>query len=173
MVTRAPLRLQVRFDLPGFIVRLYQPGDAAPLGELMYLSVRDGAARHYTAAQRHAWISEPRVGDQWQLRLEAATTFVAEDGDGLAGFMTLATDGYIDLAFVRPDCLGRGVAVGLYQRLETRALELGLARLYCEASDLAKPFFLRQGWQLIATQQVAANGVMLRNHKMEKRLVPV
>ncbi len=151
-------------------IRRYVPADALVLGQLMFDSVHQGAAQHYNAQQRQAWMPEPRQGGQWQERLADPYTLVAEDAAGAAGFMTLASDGYIDLAFVRPDCIGRGVAAALYQRLEEQAGQMGIGRLYCEASELAKPFFARRGWQLVATQEVIAQGVALRNHKMEKLL---
>ena len=132
--------------------------------------MRYGTQQHYDQKQREAWA--PTIPDTaaWTERLRSVTTFVAEDDSGIAGFMTLGSDGYIDLAFVRPDVIGQGVAYQLYRTLERAASRSGLARLYTEASDVARPFFERQGWRVAETQTVNRSGVSLTNHRMEKLL---
>lgn len=151
-------------------VRDFVDADAAALGQLMYDAVRQGTVDFYDAAQRAAWMPQPRSGAAWLQRLQTPQTWVAEDEQGFAGFMTLADDGYIDLAYVRPDAMGTGVAQALYAVLEQEALSRRYQRLYSEASHLAQRFFTRQGWQLVKTQTLVSNEVAMQNHQMEKRL---
>lgn len=151
-------------------IRTFEYADATALGQVMFDAVRVGTANFYDAAQRAAWMPEPRSGAAWLARLQAPKTWVAEDALGIAGFITLATDGHIDLAYVRPDRMGAGVAQALYDVLEKEARACDCVRLYSEASHLAQRFFERQGWQLVATQNVESNGVTMQNHRMEKRL---
>ena len=150
-----------------------QPGDAAVLGEIYYLAVNEGAAEHYSDAERGAWAPEVPSGRAWAQRLKPLTTFVAEAGGQVVGFMSLRDDGYLDLAFVRPEWRGRGAAVALYLVLEDHARASGMRWLGTEASRLARPFFLKNGWREIASQQVKIRNVWLENFRMDKRLAPV
>ena len=52
----------------------------------------------------------------------------------MVGFMTLDTDGYIELAFVRSDLSGRGIGQSLYKLIEARVVADGIERLTTEAS---------------------------------------
>ena len=68
---------------------------------------------------------------------------------------------------------GTGVAAALYALLEGRARAAGLQTLKTEASELARPFFLRHGWTLIERQNLVREGVSLHNYRMEKQLTPI
>ncbi|MEO1599208.1 MAG: GNAT family N-acetyltransferase [Pseudomonadota bacterium] len=96
---------------------------------------------------------------------------VAEtDGAEIAGFMSLTPEGVVDMAYVAPKWMGKGVALVLYSALIARAREVGLARLTTDASHLARPFFERRGWRLLTEQQVERHGVRLTNFKMASDL---
>ena len=157
--------------MKGLTIRDYRSEDAAPLAELFFDAVQRGAAGHYDATQRAAWCSVPPSGARWSDRLGQADTVVAEHDGRLVGFMTLdPVRAYLDLAFVAPDMMGKGVAGPLYAVLESRARAASLTRLSTEASLLAERFFRRQGWQLVTRQVVERNGVSIPNARMEKQL---
>lgn len=84
--------------------------------------------------------------------------------------MTIDAMGFIDLAFVAPAALGQGVGWRLYAAVEARARDLGGAVLTTEASRMARPFFERQGWAVVAEQVVLKRGVGLTNCWMRKAL---
>ncbi len=151
-------------------VRLYRKADTQALAELFFDAVRMGTTEIYSKKQREAWA--PNVPDviSWSARLEPATTFIAEQSDDIVGYMTLDHTGYIDLAFVRSDCLRQGVGSTLYQYLEEEAKRQNLPRLHTQASELAKPFFEKHGWTLLKSQTIRRNGTDLMNHLMEKKL---
>lgn len=152
-------------------LRPYCMGDAAATANLFHRAVREGARAHYSEAERQAWSPAPPEGPAWAERLQRAETLVAESADGtLAGFMSLTEAGVLDLAFVAPEWMGRGVAGQLHDALIGRARARGLTRLTTEASHLARPFFARRGWQLEAEQQVERRGVRLTNFRMSLRL---
>lgn len=158
-------------SFPGLLVRSYAPGDARALGEVFHRAVHEGASRRYTPAECNAWSPRPPASRLWEARLADAETVVAETPEGPVGFMSLdPARGYLDLAFVVPEAMGRGVAAALYAVLEGRARAAGLVRLTTEASLLAEPFFARHGWRLVARQEVERHGVLLRNAVMEKTL---
>ncbi len=156
---------------PFLRIRAYRRDDAGPISALFYHAVHDTAAGFYDAEERRAWAPALEPASEWHARLSVLETYVAEDGHGVAGFMTLEPDGHIDFAYVRPDVAGRGVAARLYLHLEARARARGIARLYSEASHLARRFFQRHGWTLNETRTVERNGARLTNHLVEKRLV--
>ena len=119
-------------------VRSYETSDAPGLAKLFSESVTNGTGEHYSDEERKAWASAISSADKWSSRLASMTTLVAEDSKGLAGFMTLEADGHIDLAYVRSDLIGKGVAAKLYKNIEAIARERKVDRLYSEASHLAR-----------------------------------
>lgn len=86
--------------------------------------------------------------------------------------MSLRGDGYLDLAFVAPDWRGKGVAKVLHGGILAVARAKGLACLSTEASRMARSFFLRMGWHLIAAQHLPRNGQVLENFRMKLPLRP-
>lgn len=147
-------------------IRPYRADDAPATARLFHETVRDGAGPGYDDAQRAAWSPDiPELGP-WHDRLAQATTLLAEDEHGLAGFMSLRDDGYLDLAFVRANRIGGGVAKALHERLIDQARHAGPRRLTTDASHLARRFFERQGWRTIREQRQCRRGVELTNFRM-------
>ena len=152
-------------------IRSYAPGDARPLAEIFHRAVHEGTASHYSPEERAAWSPEVPLTRSWELRLAEAETVVADTPGGPVGFMSLdPARAYLDLAFVLPEVMGKGVSGALYAVLEGRARVRGLTRLETEASLLAEPFFRRQGWRVVRRQTVERLGVCLSNALMEKTL---
>ena len=150
-------------------IRAYSPGadsEAATLFAIFVEAVRDGAADHYTLAQRQAWAPDANTPALWPDKLAELHTLVAEVDGEIAGFIAATPQGYIDLAFVRPRWMGRGVAQALYDCVVERAHRFGLTRMTTHASHLARPFFARQGWQVDATEMIDRNGETLTRFAM-------
>jgi putative acetyltransferase len=148
-------------------------GEGDLLGQLFHRSVHEGTARGYDVAQRAAWSPEPPSGRDWEARLSSAVTLVAWAGKVPIGFMTLNPQtGSLDLAFVAPEWQGQGVAAMLYGLIERCARRRGLDRLTTDASDPARRFLLKHGWQDGPRRQVTRNGVTLHNYPMAKPLKP-
>ncbi len=154
-------------------VREFRASDAHALARIFHDAIHIGAADAYDAEARSAWCPKLPEGSAWSLKLTEAVTFVAENAEGPVGFMSLLPgSGHIDLAFVHPDHMRKGVASALCSRLETHALHLGLPELTTDASLLAEPMFLAQGWTVLRRQSVERHGVTLRNCRMKKALLP-
>jgi putative acetyltransferase len=136
------------------------------IADVMYEAVRYGRSA-YNEAQRAAWLPEPPNGEAWGSRLDAQTVFVAEQGDTIVGFMTLAEGGYIDLAFVRPAAQGTGVFRRLLKKVENLALDHGERRLWVHASVTAKPAFEAVGFGVIREETVTVRGQSLDRYEME------
>lgn len=163
--------VQTTSDTPEQIrIRFGERGDIAALAGVFYRAVREGAGPEYSAEQRAAWAPAPPEVAAWDERLTPQKVFVAELDSRIIGFMSLKTDGYIDLAFVDPDHIGHGVAQMLYERLESHAREQGMERLYSDASARARILFERQDWIVEAAQKPIIRGVELHNYRMSKQL---
>jgi len=151
-------------------IREFNPDDTAETAQIFFDAVRIGTVLYYNQSQREAWAPKLPNHEQWCQKLSMQEVFVAEDNAGLIGFMSLNNDGCIDLAFVKPDSMGMGVAKKLYSEIESHAYASGLLKLYTEASLLARPFFEREGWGLVKEQSTTINDVELTNFRMEKTL---
>jgi len=154
----------------------FDPAEADLLGVIFFDAVRKGAAGFYDAEQRVAWAPSPPSGPIWAARLAAQRTVVARDAERPVGFMALADDGYIDLAFVDTVHQRRGVGTLLYAQIEAWAREARIERLSAEASLMIRGLFEQQGWTIVQEQRINRAGVTLTNFLMEKRLpgsVPV
>lgn len=153
-------------------VRPFRPEDAPALAALFHAAVHGIAGRHYTEAQVNAWA--PKVPDPARFAARAADGRVllvaADESDAPLAYGDLEADGHIDHLFCRPDAAGTGVAAALCAALEAEARALGLARLYVEASEPARRFFLKRGFALLARRDFELDGVPIHNFAMEKRL---
>ena len=148
------------------LIRDFRPDDAAGVAILIHRAIHDGAAGAYDEAQRAAWSPEPRTASAMLERLCGQTVLLGEDEDGLAGIFTLTPDGLLDLAFVRVDRKGDGLAGRLHDALIARARDAGLRDLRTEASHIARRFFAKRGWVLERTRTVELRGAALENHVM-------
>ncbi len=127
--------------------RRFHPDDAQQTRDIFVAAVRQGAAGRYTEAELLDWVPDPAMPDGWGDWLHQHITFVAGD-DPLTGFMMLERTGYLNMAFVLPSHMGKGVADALYAATMAEAQSLNLPRLYVLASRYAQGFFARHGWQL-------------------------
>lgn len=154
------------------VVRTARPEDASALAEIFYLGVRRGARLAYSEAQCAAWCPEVPSGEDWAGRLSGLDIVLSEVSGQVVGFMALDVEkALLDLVYVHPDHVRAGHASALYAVIEGRARRAGLTTIETEASRLAEPFFLAQGWRVVARQEVERRGVMIPNARMEKVLV--
>jgi len=153
-------------------IRPYQPEDAPALVALFHAAVHEVARLYYSRAQVNAWA--PRVPDPAQFRTRAAdgrTVLVAVDDDDVPlAYGDLEEDGHIDHLFCRPDVAGTGVTAELYAAIEAAARARGIDLVYVEASEPARRFFVRQGFELIGRRDFEMAGVAIHNFEMEKQL---
>lgn len=151
-------------------IRKFRGEDAEAAAQLFFDSVHLGTQEHYSRAQRQAWAPVVPETSAWRDRLRAQTSFVAEQDGRLIGYMTINEEGHIDLAYVAPGFIGKGVASHLYEAIESEAREAGLKQLTSDASHLARAFFERRGWTLVKEQTVTRHAVALINFAMVKNL---
>jgi putative acetyltransferase len=127
-------------------IRRFRLADAAATREVFVQAVRIGAAGRYSEAERLAWVPDTAMPPDWGTWLEGHVTLVEEQSGRITGFMMVERDGYLNMAFVRPEAMGKGTADRIYTALLDEVRGLGLPRLHVLASRYAQSFFRRHGW---------------------------
>lgn len=153
-------------------VRMYRAGDAAGIADLYRRSVEGIGPRDYSAAQVAAWASlTPDVKRIEALTGDGRETFIAADEtDRPVGLIDLEADGHINFLYCAPEIAGQGVAGQLYDALEARAQARKIGRLYAEASEAARRFFLRRGFAELHRRELVIGDTPIHNYAVEKRL---
>jgi putative acetyltransferase len=156
---------------PDATVRLYRDGDAQPLCELFFRSVREVGPAKYDDAQVRAWAQDVPDAAAWGARMRENDTFVAVRDDGVpVGWIELETGGHVEMLYCAPEAAGRGVAAQLYATAERLARERGLAQLTTDASRFAESFFRKHGWRVDEHETVICFGVEIQRARMSKSL---
>ncbi|MEQ8935019.1 MAG: GNAT family N-acetyltransferase [Amphiplicatus sp.] len=155
-------------------IRPYRSDDAPHLSNLYVRSVRTLAGGDYSERQIDAWAKlAPDPARLDALALDGRLRLVAEDSRGApAAFADLEPDGHIHYFYCAPEAAGTGTAGALYDALETAARERGLRRLYAEASEGARRFFLKRSFTVLARRAFEISGVAIHNYAVEKTLAP-
>lgn len=152
------------------ILRRFQSEDASPCFSVFYKAVHEGTAPHYTSAQRHAWAPQSEMPAHWCDKLLRQACWVADEDGDVVGFMSLESDGHLDMAFVAPEYRRTDVAGALYNSVIKDAHNLELPRLFTEASHLARPFFEKRGWHITKPETITRSGVDIERFQMAKNL---
>ncbi|MFN5513205.1 MAG: GNAT family N-acetyltransferase [Cyanobacteriota bacterium] len=152
------------------LVRHYRPSDAPALLRLLRETVRAVNSRDYSPAQIEAWAPESLDLALWARRCETHITLVAEAEGDILGFILLRRNGYLDCLYCHKHHQRRGVGGQLYEAAAGRALDLGLTRLWVEASITALPFFESMGFTGRQVQTVRRRGQTFLNYYLEKDL---
>ena len=144
--------------------------DLTSVIETYTASIRTLASSYYSPAQIEAWAPIPPDATRWHERLAKLHTIVSESDGVLAGFAAYTHDGYLAFLFTHPAFARRGVASGLYRRVEAALRAVGAPRVTAHVSLAARPFFDRQGFQLDFEECVECRGAYLRRFAMHKHL---
>ena len=153
-------------------IRPYRDVDAAALAVVFERAVRTIASRDYSPAQIQAWIGvEPGEARFRKKMADGRRCWVALDEcDRVTAFVDLEANGHIDFLFADPAVAGRGVTTDLLDALEQAARGDDVSRLWVEASEPARRFFLRRGYSIVQCRDFEVGGVSIHNYAMELRL---
>lgn len=144
-------------DIPAIIILFRQAVLHATVGD-------------YNKQQRYAWAARGSDPARWQKRIATQHFLVAKQADGLVGFGSIASDGYLDVLYVHHAHQGRGVATRLLTALEDWASQQKLFEIATDASITARPFFARHGYEVLKEQQNRIEEEVLINYRMQKTL---
>ena len=153
-------------------VRPFQRGDEPGLAEIFVSAVREIAKCSYSEQQVKIWAAGVPDEASYAARASDGRIFlVATDHeDRLLAYGDVELDGHIDHIYCRPIYAGTGVTAALYAELESEASRKGIRRLFVEASEPARRFFLKRDFRQVERREVELNGVTLHNFRMEKWL---
>ena len=150
-------------------LRPFLPADLPRLAAIFRASVEELTSDDYNESQQAAWAALAD-GDEFAERLAGDLTLVALLNGEAAGFATLRGQDHLRMLYVDPQAAGQGVASTLCDALERLAAARGATRLTVDASDTARSFFEKRGYQPLHRQTVDCFGEWLGNTAMEKRL---
>lgn len=154
------------------LIRRFKPNDAVALADLFHAAVQQTAAQDYTAEQIAAWSPHtPNPARYVEKASDGRIFLVAINGAGEPiAYGDLELDGHLDHFYCRPDVTGKGIASALYDVLERTAIEVGLTRIYVEASETARALFKHKGFSIETRQDFSIQGVAIHNYLMSKNI---
>jgi len=150
-----------------FRIRRATVDDNEELSEVFRRSVREIAARDYDTAQIDAWAAGPL---DWHEEMGRYIVFTAEQDNRLIGFIQYDPPDHIDMIYVDPGHLRRGVASALLAELESEARRRNIAVLHLEASITSRPFFEARGYAMLTPQIERVRGQDFLNYRMMKQI---
>jgi len=103
-------------------------------------------AKDYTPAQIRVWADGAVNFPRWEAAIKDQYFVMAEIRGKLAGFSSIARDGYLDFMYVSKDYQRCGVATSLLNEIERKAGEQNNPEIYSHVSKTAKGFFLKMGY---------------------------
>jgi len=128
-------------------LRPYLPKDVPFLLRMTRGSITQLAQDEYSPGQIEAWVESFSDAAAFAARLAAGLTLVATIDGFPAGYAMLKGKDEIDLLYVAPGLVRRGVASALIEALEKLAAARGATQLSAKASDVARPFFSARGYE--------------------------
>lgn len=147
-------------------VRRYRPEDRTATARVFYLAVHEGTGETYTEEQRHGWARSLLPDLSTPDPREGQDCWVSEEGSRITGFMALDRTGYLDMAFVLPEVMGKGHAQALYDVLLAHAHQTGLSRLTVRASPFSRRFLEKQRWHLDRVEDFISPSGVLYEHSL-------
>lgn len=155
---------------PRMALRPFLPADAPLLAEIFRASIEELTADDYSPEQRRAWIAAADDEKAFAAQLACNLTLIATFDGSPVGFLSLRGEEQIDMLYVHPAAVGRGVATLLCDAVERIAASRGTPRLVANASDTARGFFERRGYVAQRRNTVSCGGEWLVSTTVEKRL---
>ena len=156
---------------PHYKLRELTEEDIPDLQILFQETVLHVNARDYTREEVEDWAS---CGDsvEHMKDLLARNDYVAalNERDEIIGFSSMNAEGYLHSLFVHKDYQRAGIGSLLLSAVEKRAREYGVTEITSEVSLTARPFFEKNGYEVMKVQKRRANRLELTNFVMRKRL---
>lgn len=147
-------------------IRPAEKKDLRQIQQLFFDTVNTINARDYSRIQITAWAAGYNDDDRWGSRIAGQHFRVAVKDNVVVGFASLTNVGHVDLLYVHKDYQRQGVATCLFKELDRLAKESGMQELTADVSITARPFFEKQGFEVVFEQVVNVRGTKLSNYKM-------
>ena len=151
-------------------LRPYWESDLMRVVRLYRNSVIEIGPQEYSPQKVEIWASYPDDIDGFNSILLNGVTYVTETKDGLVSFGTLNPLNHLAYLYTIKEYSRRGIATSIYIQLEKHAVNSGILEIHTEASKIAGPFFLKQGFKIVEEEIVIRKGVEFERFKMTKKL---
>jgi putative acetyltransferase len=156
--------------MPQPALRPFLPADTPILAAIFVASIGELTGDDYSETQQAAWASAADDEAAFGKRLAAQLTLIATLQNSPVGFASLKGADHIDLLYVHPSAVLRGVAAMLCDALEKLAGARGAKSLTVDASDNAQEFFLKRGYVATRRSTITMGDEWLANTAMTKTL---
>ena len=151
-------------------LRPFLPADTPVLAAILTAAVEELTGDDYSRDQQEAWASVADDEEAFGKKLAGELTLIATLRSAPVGFASLKGKEQIDMLYVHPGAVGKGVASALCDALERLAGARGAKSLTVDASDNAQEFFKKRGYVAKQRNSVTVNGEWLANTTMQKTL---
>lgn len=151
-------------------IREFKTGDETALRDVFFSAVHDIAAADYSAEQCAVWAPVEYAQAKWAQRMEQISPFIAEREGRIAGYASVAKNGYIDHFFVRASDARHGVGTLLMRHIHARAATWQSTYLFANVSVTARPFFEKWEFTVEIEQSNLVQGIAINNFRMGKHV---
>ncbi len=151
-------------------LRNYTPADAERLVEVYRDAARVLGRQAYTDEQTRVWAMLPEDLEQFRVALSEGLTLNAVVDNSPVAFGQLNPVDHIAYLYCHPAYARRGFASAILARLEKFAQANEVPAIRVEASCVARMFFERFGYRVVAEERLILYGVEFLRFKMEKEL---
>ena len=155
---------------PQVALRPFLADDIEVVSAIYVASIEELTGDDYSEAQQEAWASSIQDETAFAGRLASQLTLIATLAGAPVGFASLKGADLIDLLYVHPTAVRRGVATALCDALERLAGARGAEALKADVSDAAAEFFQKRGYVAMQRNSISLNGEWLANTTMKKTL---
>lgn len=151
-------------------IHLRPPGsnDLPALLELFRSAILTGCTADYNPGQLAAWASSANDLPRWEGYLRNLDMTIAIVDGRVAGFVGLKAPAHIELLYVHPAFLRRGVAGTLMQS----ALAKTTGPVTAHVSKTARPFFEQLGFKVTEALFPVRDGIVIPNFSMRMEKPP-
>lgn len=151
-------------------IRLAECGDIHDITRLYSETVRNVNSKDYSPEEIKVWAEGAENTERWQKAIAEQYFILAYIENNLAGFGSIADDGYLDFLYVSKDHQRMAVAKALLFEIERKAREQKNNRIYSHVSKTARGFFEKHGYICEREIEDPYKGVVFINALMVKNL---
>ena len=153
-------------------IRAFREDDADALAAIATRAIRVIGPRGYSSDQVGVWAGRHGDPAKYIERDQSGDILLvaADHADAARAYAILERDGHLDHLYCDPDHTRRGLAERLLAEAESAARSMNVARLYTEASELARPAFERAGYRVTHRRDFELDRITIHNFAMEKVL---
>lgn len=142
-------------------IRYAEPDDALAVAALLVRSIREICGPDYGNDEEilSRWCAN-KTPENMRRGIENADSYwiVAEEEDQIVGTALMTTNGEINLCYLLPEFLGRGIGKQMLNDLLKQARILGLKKITLESTRTAREFYKRNGF--IETGETSCMGTI-------------